>query len=727
MSARAQRAAWIALWTVLAVPAIYQLVLLATAIGGRFSYPYDLEWMEGGLLHHAQRISDGQGIYVAPSVDFIPYLYTPLYPGLVAFFGGAFGIDYQLGRALSILALVAIGIVAFASIARRRRADEDGLPPAAALADGARPGLLARGHTWLSAALRGDDATTGVARGPRWVGAALALGVFAAGYPYVEGWYDLVRADTLFLFLATAGIYACARWAQAGVAGNGDARMMAAATILALAFFTKQTGVLYVAWGGVIIAARWAPDLRTRGGVLGALRRLAVYGATAGAIGFGGVILLDRQTGGWFWTYAFRLHQEHDFSMDRFWSSFGNVLWHYPALSIAIAVTLVAVIATAIARPGPTSRLPEAAGPFLLWTATYALSTVVGALGWGTEFAHFNAYMPALLHGALAAGAAVPALAGCARAWAGERRGATVYAAAAAAAVAITAGITLIQHRWDPTKLVPTGRDRKAGDALIAHVKQVEGDVWIPSHPWYAHLAGKRMFVHRMGIKDVTARKPRVVRGLDAALREHLWAALVLDAPRDVDVEVALVPSTYRTDAALPGAERPRTFTGARVAPATIWVPAVKEKPPFGTRVLFDFESGQYDGWTAGGGWRTRPVMRAVTGQQVVGGFGGRFFATSMNGGDKASGNLTSDPFVIEGSRISLRVGGGVSDRLRVELRVEGRVMRIAQPVMPVAERLTEVTWDVGDLRGQRAVIVAVDDDEKPSGHLNLDEIWLWP
>ena len=45
-------------WVVLAGPALAHLVLLAIAIAGRFGYPYDLEWMEGGMLHHAQRIED---------------------------------------------------------------------------------------------------------------------------------------------------------------------------------------------------------------------------------------------------------------------------------------------------------------------------------------------------------------------------------------------------------------------------------------------------------------------------------------------------------------------------------------------------------------------------------------------------------------------------------------------------------------------------------------------
>ena len=74
-------------WLALALPALYQITLLANAIAHRVAYPYDLEWMEGGMLHHALRIQQGQGIYNPPSIDFIPYLYTPLYPALLAMFG----------------------------------------------------------------------------------------------------------------------------------------------------------------------------------------------------------------------------------------------------------------------------------------------------------------------------------------------------------------------------------------------------------------------------------------------------------------------------------------------------------------------------------------------------------------------------------------------------------------------------------------------------------------
>src|SRR4029079_4197984 len=89
---------------------------------------------------------------------------------------------------------------------------------------------------------------------------------------------------------------------------------------------------------------------------------------------------------------------------DRFYASFGHILWHFPALTIVVAAALLLAAYTTIR----TRSVPAAARRFALWTSAFALSTVVGAIGFGTEFAHFNAYIPALLHGSLAAGAGAP-------------------------------------------------------------------------------------------------------------------------------------------------------------------------------------------------------------------------------------------------------------------------------------------------------------------------------
>ncbi|WP_322487719.1 hypothetical protein [Chloroflexus sp.] len=45
----------------------------------RLSYPFAIEWLEGNSFLHVLRVLQGQPLYVAPSYDFIPMIYTPLY------------------------------------------------------------------------------------------------------------------------------------------------------------------------------------------------------------------------------------------------------------------------------------------------------------------------------------------------------------------------------------------------------------------------------------------------------------------------------------------------------------------------------------------------------------------------------------------------------------------------------------------------------------------------
>jgi hypothetical protein len=673
-----KRALELAGWTLLVVPALYQLVLLATAIGGRIAYPYDLEWMEGGMLHHALRFQTGQGIYNEPSVEFIPYLYTPLYPALLAMLGEVFGLTYTLGRVVSMLSLVGIGVVAGISLCSRR--------------------------------------VRHVVPAPAVVGFILALGLFAAVYPFVEGWYDLVRADTLFLFLITAGLVAALHWSDQGTGAAGHARVAAIGMILAFAFFAKQTGIFYVMLGGAVVLVR-------------AWRRLPTYIAAAGVVGLVGSGVMNLTSGGWYWTYIRKIHAAHDFNMDRFWKSFGNILWHFRGLTLVVVVTLGVVLYAWLRKPpeGGRRELPRQARPFLLWTAAFAVSTLVGAIGWGTEFAHFNAYMPAFLHGALAAGAAIPALAACTGILWGARPHPTVAMHGAAAFAALLLALTCWHWRWEPRKFMPTQADVAAGDRLIKRIKELEGDVWMPSHPWYLVLAGKHPHVHRMGIKDVTWRQTRKVLGLDEALEKHRFSSIVFDN-RDLFLELPMLRSYYRPTLKLPADERPRLYSGAKIVPDSIWVPALATKPPKEARVVFDFEATSWSGWTkAGSAWGQSPIAESLPGQDLVIGATGQRFANSMHGGDVATGRLTSPTFPLDGARLTLQVGGGTdATKLRIELWVEGQIIATSGAPSLGGDVLREVSWDISAHRGKFATLVLVDDATASDGHIVIDDVWMW-
>lgn len=688
MNARAR--ARTALWTLLAVPGLVQLGVLLYTVARRLPYPYDLEWMEGGMLAHAARLAEGQSIYPAPSIDFIPYLYTPLYPALLAALGSVFGISYALGRAISVAAIVAA--IALMVVALRQASHAPGLDTDAE-ADTARDTQRAR-----------------------WCGAAVAAGFFAATYPWVEGWYDIARADTLFLAMILGGLVLLQRQARRGAGWRGQLGVAGAAALLATSFFCKQTGVFYVAIGGALLLIwNW--------------RRAPIYILTAGLIGLGGTALLTRATDGWFWTYAYEVHQAHDFNIDRFYKSFVNILGRFPVMTAAVVLGLGAVGVTALMR-----RRPAAAGPFLVWTFVFAASCVVGAIAWGTQWAHFNAYMPAMMTGGLAAGASLPALAGCARAWAGARPGTTVWVVAAPALLAALLGVQLVLALWSPRRFVPTARDQAAGQALIEHLRDLRarGDVYVPYHPWYARMAGQdNPYTHRMGIMDMSYGGHWQVAGLREAFREHRFAAVILDN-RPPGWELPDFTRHYRPDERIPGHMRPRLYTGAAVVPDMVWVPIDTGPPagaPAGTLALFDFESKNLRGWDREGtAWGKRAVERPLPGQGQVSRYRGRYYVTSMHGGDEATGVLSSPPFRITGARLTFRMSGGAAEDLRVELVTTADQRAVRTAINDIdSERMREVTWDVRDVQGQEARLVLVDQATGAWGHLNADDFVLWP
>ena len=651
------------LWIALALPAIAQLGLLLWAVVNRVAYPYDLEWMEGGLLGHAQRIADRQGIYVEPTIDFIPYLYTPLYPALVALLGGFFGITYALGRVISILAMLAsIGFIA-------------------------------------AAVTRQNDVNPRSA----WFGAAAGAGLFAATYPWVEGWYDLVRADTLFIAMFLGGLLGILAWARLP-GESGRRRIGAAAAVLALSFFCKQTGIFYVLAGGAALAfLNW--------------RRLPLYIAVTGLIGLGGVWLFDRASGGWFWTYVFKVHQAHDWNRDRFFASFGHILGQFPIMTAVIAAGLAAVGMTWAA----SRQRPPGSTAFLFWTPMFALSCLVGAIGWGTQWAHFNAFIPAMTTGAIAAGAAIPAIVGAGSLW---QRWPAWWSPTLGLLCAFALSAQLVLAWWRPADFIPTARDREAGDELIARLRTVEGDVFMPYHPWYPVMAGKPFFTHRMGLLDMTYRNKWQVGGLREAFRAHRFAAVVLDN-RPVGQEFPGFTQAYRMDDFLPPVQQPRVYTGAKVVPRSLWVPARPLPLPEGATVLYDFENGRLGGWKAtGSAWGGHPASGPLGNQGPVRRYGGRYYLSSYHGGDQSTGTLTSPSFVLTGSNLTFRISGGKNDKtLRAELWIDGMKLKVATGNQ--SEGMEDVMWNIAPYAGKQAHMVLVDEETGPWGHINVDEIWL--
>ncbi len=174
----------------------------------RISYPYELEWMEGGVLQQVLRVLHGQTLYGGePSMDFVPALYMPFYYYLSALSVTLFGEGLPALRAASLLASCLTMLMVFLIVSRTAK-----------------------------------SAVAGV------------LGVFFYAYMFrhTGGWFDVARVDSLWTFLLAAALYMLLLCRD----NFSPARLLLLALLSVLACFTKQAS-LFVAPFVVLAMLFW--------------------------------------------------------------------------------------------------------------------------------------------------------------------------------------------------------------------------------------------------------------------------------------------------------------------------------------------------------------------------------------------------------------------------------------------------------------------------------------
>lgn len=263
-----------AAWALLAGLAAVAMVFAGWAIANRLRYPCELEWMEGGVLDHVRVVLSGAQLYREPSLEFTPYLYTPLYYYAVALPSALFGPSFLVARVVSCLAAGAV-LALLHALVRRETGDR--------------------------------------------LVAFVTVGLFAASYEATGRWWDVARPDSLALALWLGGLWV-ARSASGDVAQSGSGahtsgaqrpvlRGVLAGLLLFGAFFAKQT-YLVLALPSILWALAWS---RRRGVALA-----ATYVALVG----GAVAWLSLRTDGWFACYVFQVPGRHPL----LWGEWGRVL-----------------------------------------------------------------------------------------------------------------------------------------------------------------------------------------------------------------------------------------------------------------------------------------------------------------------------------------------------------------------------------------------------------------
>lgn len=172
--------------------------LFLYTISLRVPYPYELEWMEGGLLTQSLWLMKGNQLYVAPTIDFIPYLYTPLFTWLSTAVMYVLGVGFWQLRLVSVFSSIGCAVLVYLFVKRR--------------SDNTNASLI-------------------------------AAGLFLAGYGATGFYYDVIRVDNLLMFIAGLGFYFA-------YISDKKPYVVISALFLSLSFLTKQTGLFYMAGVG---------------------------------------------------------------------------------------------------------------------------------------------------------------------------------------------------------------------------------------------------------------------------------------------------------------------------------------------------------------------------------------------------------------------------------------------------------------------------------------------
>lgn len=362
-----------------------------------------------------------------------------------------------------------------------------------------------------------------------------AAGLLAAGYQMTGFWYDLARVDTLFLAFMVWAVYVV-RHHRGGAAGT------VCGILMALAFLTKQTAAV-MALPILLYLALFD-------------RKTMVWTAgTAGVLGGGAVLLLDRLYNGWFSYWAFTLPGRHPTYQSVYLAFWTNDL--LPA--VPVVIILVAGYFGRQFRSGftPSGFL------WLLVSIGFVGASLMARLhsgGW------INGLIPALVAlamvGCLGADAAVRFLL--------HRHNSLARAGVWMVVAALSLQFALLAY--NPLDAVPSAADRKAGNRLITELAAIDGDILVPFHGWYAAMAGKSPSFHQMALNDLrkgdSVRYRAFERELKEALTSGRYAAVVTDRPW---FDPTLRQSYIAEKIMFPSDSVLLPVTGYAVRPETLW------------------------------------------------------------------------------------------------------------------------------------------------------------
>lgn len=665
--------------------AVWQMTLLVRLFAARVRYPWDVEWLEGAALYQAHRVMEGQVTYGPPKLGYLPLMHPPAYPALLGALGKVVGLGYPMARTLSLLFFLGAAGLVLRSLLRHREDAGEG----ASTGEGAAGSKAVRtpdeasmrANLPVSAAGGGE----GEGRLDAWVLGLVAAGCAAAGVPLLLGFYDMVREDTMAVFLCAL----CAALADTRERRLRPRRIVLLAAVITAIVYTRLPAVFFPVWVTLFVLRR-----HRKSGLLLALAGISGCGLT--------LVALQMTSKGWYWMYTVSLLQDHAV----IWSKLREGLVLFWKSAPFYPLLLLAALVLAAAR-----RL-SARGA--LWVGMFLCAFPASLLPWAKVGGYFNDFMPLTFFvGPATAFVVLDGVRALGR-W-------PRAAALARAGAHVGLGAYLFLMTWAPARLSPDRAAWKRVRATNATIRQLGGGVIVPRHPFVPVQNGftTQQFADMPYLDMVLSGYTDLALG---AYIDRIHARWAVVSGNEVGTIADEIGSRYQLERRLPDPPRMILGTASTLRYLLKW-----QDDERGARVLFDFESPM-DRWTLeGNAFAGSPALARRPGQPGHGAVGDRLASSYLPGlRDAATGKATSPLFVIDRPKMAMRIGGGWTFKTRVELVVDGKVERKASGIFEGTESMIKVVWDVRPFLGKAAHLVLIDEDEGAWGHLTCDQVVLY-
>ena len=295
----------------------------------------------------------------------------------------------------------------------------------------------------------------------------VAAGSFVATFSLGGAWFDIARVDMLFIFLCLAGVYFLGK--------QTTQNSIIAGILFSLAFLTKQTALSIFAVMALSTLLLFRKQALPFVGSFAILALISYY-------------YLNSSTKGWYPHYIFALPSTH------------HIKWSFIPTAIEAGFKVEAVFLVMGLSPlllGIRKIIQDKLHIYYYFAAGGFIGTSI--LARINDGAFNNTFLPAY------AGLAI--IFGFGIGWLityldYQKINKSIILTILWLAIILQFGRLI----YNPIQQIPTPADRKVGDALVAELKAVPGNVLVPYHNYLSLFAGKKTYFHMMALEEVRGR-----------------------------------------------------------------------------------------------------------------------------------------------------------------------------------------------------------------------------